>query len=189
MKKTILLIALIPLFFVSFAQNADKGDGKIKSNVRTNTREKMGDAKFINVSKIIYSAVTSGYKGKHLIAYVNDQLNAIIPAEEILIKGTSEMNVQIPIDKKDPNSELVDTVIRNEFNPDDFKGCNLLQDITKSDNPMKYSAEMIAISLNFSLNVTGIILPEQPMFWVKFSDLKTILDEKTYKELVEACIP
>jgi hypothetical protein len=182
MKKAILLMVVIPFFLVSFSQNS-------KSTVLTNAREKLGEQKFVRISKMIYAGVTTGINGKKIKAYQNDMLTTLITPEEILKKGSSEQAIQVAIDKKDPNSELIDTVIRVEFRPDDVKGFRLLQTVTKSAEPMNYSADMVGISLTFDMIVSGIRLGEQDLFYVKFEDLKTILDEKTFNELVDACIP
>jgi len=182
MKKTILLLATVPLFVLSFAQNN-------KSTVLSNAREKLGEQKFIRISKMIYAGATTGINGKKISAYQNDMLTTLITPEDLLKKGSSEMTVQTNSDRNDPNSPLIDTVIRNDFRPDDVLGYRLVQNITKSTEPMKYSAEMVAISLTFDLMVSGINVGEKDLFYVKFDDLKTILDEKTFNELVDACIP
>jgi hypothetical protein len=182
MKKAILFMIIIPFFFISYSQNT-------KSTVLTNAREKLGEQKFIRMSKMIYAGVTTGINGKKIKAYQNDMLTNVTTPEEIRKKGSTEESIQIPIDKKDPSSPLMDTVIRNDFRPDDVKGFRLLQTVTKSEEPMKYSADMVGISLTFDMVVSGIRLGEQDLFYVKFEDLKTILDEKTFNELVDACIP
>jgi hypothetical protein len=182
MKKILLLMAILPFFVSSFAQST-------KSTVLTNAREKLGNQNFIRISKMIYAAATTGFNGKKIIAYTDDLLTTIATPEDILKKGGKEEAIQVPVNPKDPDSELIDTVIKNEFRPDDIVGSRLVQSVTKSADMMKYSADMIAFSLTYDLFVSGMMLGEQDLFYVKFEDLKTILDEKTYNDFVDACIP
>ena len=190
MRKYFLLTALIPFFFNSFAQNSNIGGTEIKSNVLTIAREKLGEQKFLWIVKTIYLSAIKGVNGKPPVTvYQNELLTKVITPNEILKKGGTEETIQIPRYKNDPESQMIDTVIKNEFRPDDVKGCRLVQNITKSDDIMKYSAEMVAISLTYDLIVAGVHIEEPNLFYVKFADLKTILEDKMYSALVNACIP
>ena len=98
MKKTILILVLIPFFFLAIAQNS-------KSTVFTNAKEKLGDLKFTYISKIIYKGVTAGVNGKIIPAYSNEQLTSLVTPKEILQKGATEEAIQVPINKNDPNMD------------------------------------------------------------------------------------
>ena len=185
MKKILLLLAVAPFFLQSLAQNPETGSKNKRTIVRTNVRENLGDEQFLKISNLIYKSVTTGINGKTINAYQDISLKTLLTPEEILLKGAVEETVQIPVDK----DIYIDSVISIAFNPNNMKSCRLFQDITKSDKILKYSAEMIGISLTYELIITGMSIGDVDIFYVTFADLKTLLDEKTYNELVNACYP
>jgi hypothetical protein len=188
MKKIILLLAIVPFLFISCTQ---KGGSKRNSNVISNAKEKLGDQKFLQFSKLIFDAATKGINGKVIPAYQNDSLTLLLTAEEILKRGLVEQAVQIPMDKNDPTAPIIDSIIAIPLDPGkDINNFRIVQIITELKEKLKYSAEIVGMSLTFKFTIPGAnSFNDVPLFWVKFSDLKTVLDEKSYNELVDACIP
>jgi len=125
--------------------------------------------------RIIYDAAIKGYGGAPIPAYQNDSLTSVITAEDIIKKGGSETTTQVNIDRNDPNSELVDTVIRNEFRPSDIKRYLLMEDWIFDKQTSQFFIRIIAIAPMFEMQAAGLTLPEMPLFWVKWSDLRPVL--------------
>jgi hypothetical protein len=186
MKKIILLFAIVPFFIFSFAQNKDKG-GLQKSTSPTNAEEKLGKEKYVEICTAIYQCATKEYKSKKLTVYTDNSMSKVITPSEILQKGGMLESIQMA-DPYDSNM-IIDTVFMTPFTPDQTAGIRVVQNILKSDNIYKYTAEMIGISLSYHHMEKDKYIGEEDLFFVKLADLKGFLDEKTYTELVNACLP
>ena len=125
--------------------------------------------------RIIYDACTKGYGSAPITAYQSDSLTSVITAEEILNKGGSEESVQMA-DPNDPNSEiLIDTVIRNVFRPAEIKRFLLMEDWIFDKQTSQFFIRIIAIAPLYDLVVSGQNFGESELFWVKWTDLRTVL--------------
>ena len=128
--------------------------------------------------RIIYEAATKGYGGAPIPGFQNDSLTSVYTPEEILKRGGYEETTQVPIDKTDPNSELIDTVIRNEFRPEEIRRYRLMEDWIFDKQTSQFFIRIIAIAPLFVMKISGVSedkIKEQPLFWVKWSDLRQIL--------------
>jgi hypothetical protein len=137
--------------------------------------EFVGNYMMFEINKKMYAAVTTGIPAGSPVfpAYQSDSLSKTYTPEEVLGRGTSEENVQIP-DPNDPNgTTLIDTVILNSFRP----GGNKYSCISFE---WKYDAEkMIAIP---TINAIGMSLvyekDKKPAFntlyWLGWKDANKI---------------
>jgi gliding motility associated protien GldN len=128
--------------------------------------------------RIIYESAIKGYGGAPIPAYQSDSLLSVYTPEEILKRGGYEESTQVPIDKNDPNSELIDTVIINEFRPSEIKRYMLMEDWIFDKQTSQFFIRIIAIAPLFVAKITGVSedkIREMPLFWVKWSDLRQIL--------------
>jgi gliding motility associated protien GldN len=128
--------------------------------------------------RIIYEAAVKGYGGAPIPAYQNDSLTSMRTPEEISKLGGYEETIQVPIDSTDPNSELVDRVIRNEFRPEEIKRYCLMEDWIFDKQTSQFFIRIIAIAPMFVMKIPGVAedkIKEQALFWVKWSDLRQVL--------------
>jgi gliding motility associated protien GldN len=127
------------------------------------------------LNKIVYEAATKGYGTAPINAFHSDSLTAVITAEDILKKGTSEESLTM-VDPTDPDAErMIDTVIRNPFKIDDIKRFMIMEDWIFDKQTSQFFIRIIAIAPLFNMIESGMDLGEFPLFWVRWSDLRPIL--------------
>lgn len=125
--------------------------------------------------RIIYDACTKGYGSAPVTAYQSDSLTSVITAEEILAKGGDEESLQMA-DPNDVTGEtMIDTVIRNVFRPSEIKRFLLMEDWIFDKQTSQFFIRIIAIAPLYDLVVSGQNFGESELFWVKWTDLRTVL--------------
>jgi gliding motility associated protien GldN len=127
--------------------------------------------------RIIYDAATKGYGSAPIPAYRTDSLTSILTAEEILSKGGSEEAAQIADPNDDTGERLIDTVIRNQFNPKEIDRYVVMEDWIFDKQTSQFFIRIIAIAPLYKEKVTGVSidLGESELFWVKWTDFRPIL--------------
>lgn len=124
--------------------------------------------------RIIYEASTTGYGSAPITAYRNDSLVSFYTAEEVLGRGSEEEVIQYAPDPDYPDY-LIDSVITNPFRTSDIKRYEIMEDWVFDKQRSMFFPRIIAVAPLFVLSASGVDLGEQPLFWVKWDDLKKIL--------------
>lgn len=122
------------------------------------------------LSHVIWTNVTE--KGK-LTAYRSDSLTTIYTPEEVLKLGSYEQTIQITPDPNDPYY-TIDSTIFNEFEASKIQKYRLVEDWIFDRNSSQMYVRIIAIAPLYRPVAGGIELPEQPLFWLRYSEAREI---------------
>ncbi|MEX0968724.1 MAG: gliding motility protein GldN [Bacteroidia bacterium] len=122
------------------------------------------------LNKIVYSAATDG----SLTAYRNDSLSSIFTPEEVLERGGSESVVQIYPDPDDPYY-YIDSIVYNPYQPEKIIKFRMMEDWIFDKQSGLFFSRIIGIAPIFKPEIEGAELPEQPLFWLKWDELRDYL--------------
>lgn len=127
-------------------------------------------------NKLIYDLVITGEASStgKLKAYQSDTLNNAMTIEEISKIGGSCETVQIQIDPLDPYS-TVDSLVCTPFDPIMVKRWKIFEEWIFDKQRGMFFPRIIAIAPLYNPMANGIALPETPMFYVSYEDLRPIL--------------
>ncbi len=134
---------------------------------------------------IVYKAVTE--KGT-LTAYKSDSLTSFYTPEEVLKLGSYDKTIQVFPDPNDPYYSI-DSVVPVRFKPEDIKKYKLVEEWIFDRNTSEMYVRILAIAPLFRpvAGSTGIELPEQPMFYVKYNEARTIfVNEELFNRFNDA---
>jgi len=111
-----------------------------------------------------------------LTPYRSDSLMSIYTPEEVLDLGVYRENQQIinPDNPDDPY-DLIDTVISTDFDPLKINKFYLMEDWIFDKKHSLFFARIIAIAPVYQPIAGGIELPEQPLFWIYYPELRSVM--------------
>ena len=121
---------------------------------------------------MMYKAVLDGV----LTPYRNDSLVSIFTPEEVLDLGVIRENQQVinPANPDDPY-DLIDTVIITPFDPMKIEKFMIMEDWIFDKKHSVFFARIIAIAPMYQPIFGGVSLPEQPMLWVYYPELRNAM--------------
>jgi len=121
---------------------------------------------------MVYKAVNDGI----LTPYRSDSLMSIYTPEEVLDLGVYRENQQIinPDNPDDPY-DLIDTVISTPFDPLKIDKFYVMEDWIFDKKHSLFFARIIAIAPAYKPIAGGIELPEQPLFWIYYPELRSVM--------------
>ncbi len=121
---------------------------------------------------MMYKAVLDGV----LTPYRNDSLVSIFTPEEVLDLGVIRENQQVinPANPDDPY-DLIDTVIITPFDPMKIEKFMIMEDWIFDKKHSVFFARIIAIAPMYQPIFGGVPLPEQPMLWVYYPELRNAM--------------
>jgi len=137
---------------------------------------------------IIYRAVTE--KGT-LTAYKSDSLDqgSFYTPEDILKLGSYDKNIQVYPDPNDPYY-AIDYVIPVRFKPEEIRKYKLIEEWDFDRNTSEMYVRILAIAPMYRpvAGSTGIELPEQEMFYIKYNDdaRKLFVNEELFNRFNDA---
>ncbi|MDX5320221.1 MAG: gliding motility protein GldN [Bacteroidota bacterium] len=122
---------------------------------------------------MIYKAVNDGI----LTPYRSDSIVSIYTPEEVLDLGVYRENQQIinPENPDDPY-DLIDTVITTPFDPLKIEKFYIMEDWIFDKKHSLFFARIIAIAPAYRPIAGGIELPEQPLFWIYYPELRNVMN-------------
>lgn len=124
--------------------------------------------------RILYEAATTGYGSAPITAYRNDSLISFYTAEEVLSLGAEEEVIQYAPDPDYPDF-LIDSVITNPFRADKIIRYEVMEDWIFDKQRSMFFPRIIAIAPLYRPKLGGAELEEQPLFWLKWEDVRKIL--------------
>ena len=130
--------------------------------------------------EFIYDAVTKNASGDPIFrAYKNDSFVSFYSASEIVGRAGTEEVIQIqdPLYPDDPYM-VIDTTIITIYDPYKMKKVRLLEDWIFDHKHSVFFPRIIALAPLFQRDVSGIALPEEPMFWVKWDEVRNIFSQR-----------
>lgn len=134
---------------------------------------------------IIYKAVT---EKATLVAYKSDSLSSFYTAEEVLKLGSYDKNIQVYPDPNDPYY-AIDSVIPVRFKPEEIRKYKIIEEWIFDRNTSEMYVRILAIAPMYRpvAGSTGIELPEQEMFYIKYNDARTIfVNEELFNRFNDA---
>lgn len=125
-------------------------------------------------AKMVYNAVMS--EANPLTAYRTDSLLSFYTAEEVQELGVIKEEQQI-VNPNNPDDiyDLIDTTIITPFDPEKIVKWRIMEDWIFDKKHGLFFARIIAVAPLYKPNVGGVELPEQPLFWVKYADLRNYM--------------
>ncbi len=134
---------------------------------------------------MIYKAVT---EKATLVAYKSDSLTSFYTAEEVLKLGSYDKNIQVYPDPNDPYY-AIDSVIPVRFKPEEIKKYKLIEEWIFDRNTSEMYVRILAIAPMYRpvAGSTGIELPEQEMFYIKYNDARPLfVNEELFNRFNDA---
>lgn len=134
---------------------------------------------------IIYKAVT---EKATLVAYKSDSLTSFYTAEEVLKLGSYDKNIQVYPDPNDPYY-AIDSVIPVRFKPEEIRKYKIIEEWIFDRNTSEMYVRILAIAPMYRpvAGSTGIELPEQEMFYIKYNDARNIfVNEELFNRFNDA---
>lgn len=121
---------------------------------------------------MVYKAVNDGI----LTPYRSDSLMSIYTPEEVMDLGVYRENQQVinPENPEDPY-DLIDTVISTPFDPLKIDKFYVMEDWIFDKKHSLFFARIIAIAPAYKPIAGGIELPEQPLFWIYYPELRSVM--------------
>ncbi len=121
---------------------------------------------------MVYKSVNDGI----LTPYRSDSLMSIYTPEEVSDLGVYRENQQIinPDNPDDPY-DLIDTVISTPFDPLNIDKFYVMEDWIFDKKHSLFFARIIAIAPAYKPIAGGIELPEQPLFWIYYPELRSVM--------------
>jgi gliding motility associated protien GldN len=126
--------------------------------------------------RVIYDNVMNGV----ITAYkVDDSLTLEFPLtpEEVKKMGSFEEVIQVLIDPADPYAGTTDSIVFNEYKPEKIQKYRIIEDWIFDKKTSEFFPRIIAIAPLYKpvAGSTGIELPEQPMFWLRYEEARELL--------------
>jgi gliding motility associated protien GldN len=134
---------------------------------------------------IIYDAVS---EKATLIAYKNDSLSSMLTPEDVLKLGSYDKNIQVFPDPNDPYYSI-DSIIPVRFKPEEIRKYKLVEEWIFDRNTSEMYVRILAIAPMYRpvAGSTGIELPEQPMFYIKYSEARNLfVNEELFNRFNDA---
>ncbi|MCX6190350.1 MAG: gliding motility protein GldN [Bacteroidetes bacterium] len=134
---------------------------------------------------LIYKAVT---EKATLVAYKSDSLTSFYTAEEVLKLGSYDKNIQVYPDPNDPYY-AIDSVIPVRFKPEEIRKYKLIEEWIFDRNTSEMYVRILAIAPMYRpvAGSTGIELPEQEMFYIKYNDARPLfVNEELFNRFNDA---
>jgi gliding motility associated protien GldN len=134
---------------------------------------------------IIYRDVTE--RGT-LPAYRSDSLTSLLTPEDVLKLGSYDKTIQVYPDPNDPYYSI-DSVVPVRFKPEDIKKYKLIEEWDFDRNTSEMYVRILAIAPMYRpvAGSTGIELPEQPMFYLRYNDCRqAFINEEVYNRFNDA---
>lgn len=121
--------------------------------------------------EFIYFAVTDN--DPLFNAYKNDSFVSVYTPQDIKERAgiAEQLQIQDPLYPDDPYA-LIDTTIVTPYDPYKMKKIRLLEDWIFDHKHSVFFPRLIAIAPLFQRQVAGISLGEEPMFWVKWDEVR-----------------
>jgi gliding motility associated protien GldN len=128
------------------------------------------------LNKIIYTLVTTGESSStgKLKAYKTDSLDNAMTVSDVKKVGGSCETVSIQIDPNDPYNTK-DSTVCTPFDFTQIKRWSVYEEWIFDKQCGMFFPRIVALAPLYTPNLNGVPLPEQPMFWVSFADLRPIL--------------
>jgi gliding motility associated protien GldN len=128
------------------------------------------------LNKILYTLVTTGEdtKSGKLNAYRTDSLDKAMTVAEVKKLGGFCETISVQIDPNDPYNTK-DSTVCTPFDYTQIKRFQLTEEWLFDKQRGMFFPRIIAIAPLFKPNVSGVELPEQPMFYVKYDELRPYL--------------
>jgi gliding motility associated protien GldN len=110
-------------------------------------------------------------------AYTNDSLFAWMHPEDAKKRGGREYTLQVPNPFGDPDDpfDTIDTLIVEEFEHYKIVKYRLLEDWYFDHKHSVFKPRIMAIAPLFMLEFGGVEIGEQPMFWLRYDELRPLL--------------
>ena len=136
---------------------------------------------------IVYQAVT---EKATLIAYKSDSLDrgSFYTPEDVLKLGSYDKNIQVYPDPNDPYY-AIDSVIPVRFKAEEIRKYKLIEEWIFDRNTSEMYVRILAIAPMYRpvAGSTGIELPEQEMFYIKYSDARLLfVNEELFNRFNDA---
>lgn len=127
--------------------------------------------------QFVYDAVVSN--DPMFNAYQNDSFISIYTPQEILKRAGIEENIQVqdPYYPDDPYA-LIDTTIVTPYDPYKMKKVRMLEDWIFDHKHSVFFPRIIALAPLFQRQVAGISLNEEPMFWMKWDEVRGAFSQR-----------
>ena len=134
------------------------------------------------LSKVIWDAVFEGFENFPPIpAYMSDSLKTQISTAGILEICTLEIPTMVP-DPDYPNdpTALIQIMVKETLDPmTDIRKFRVMEDWVFDGKYSDFRPRIIAIApMHIPKTESGIPLPEQPLFWLKWEDLRPVLSQQ-----------
>jgi len=141
----------------------------------------MGKFTVKEFNEYIYQQALTG----KLPSYPNDSLNQAFNTESFRQLGRSEEIIEIVPDMDNPEFTF-DSVVVNEFRPEDILGNSISYKWGFNKSTYSYSLKIHALGITYNLHAADQDLGEQTLFWVKTDDLKRSLGKCRYQLLIKS---
>jgi hypothetical protein len=184
-KTKIYSILLILLLSCNYFKREDPKEVNITPR-KVELIKLLGEMLINDMNQKIY---TLSLEGK-IKAYKNDSLldKDQISLSKLKDIGSYQEAIQYAPNPKDPDL-LTDTVITNPFRITDICGNSIAEKWTFNQDKLVHRGMIWAFAINYKYRMQGnsaIDLPELPLFWIKYTDLKIIITKEQYKQLNKA---
>lgn len=134
-----------------------------------------------HMGKIVHQAVLNGV----LTPFKDDTLKTFYTPEEVKELGGVESTISIP----DPNFPddpyaMIDSTINEPFDPEKIVKWRVIEDWIFDRKHSRMIVRIIAIAPLFRPVIGGTELPEQPLYWIRWDDEKSLTNTDLRKFLV-----
>ncbi len=128
------------------------------------------------LNKLMYEMTTVGEDGNpgQLKAYKNDSLTSVYMVDEVKKMGAIEETVQVQVDPNDPYY-LVDSTVYTPFDYVSIRKYMIGEEWIFDKQRSQFFPRIDWIAPVYKPLLGGIELPEQPMFFVSWNELRNVL--------------
>lgn len=129
------------------------------------------------LNRVLYTLVTEGADAKgfgKLKAYRTDSLDKAMTIEDVKKLGGFTETVQVQLDENDPYNTK-DSNVYTPFDYSQVKRYKIAEEWIFDKQRGMFFPRIISIAPMYKPNLAGVELPEQPMYYINFEELRPIL--------------
>lgn len=126
----------------------------------------------------IHGYATGAFGSESVVrAFNNDSLYSWMSTEDAKKRGSKEYTIQVPNPMGDPDDpfDVIDTIIKEEFEAYKIRRYMLLEDWFFDHKHSVFKPRILAIAPLFMLEFGGVEIGEEPIFWLRMDELRPYL--------------
>lgn len=168
--------------WTSCDKSADKkiNGSYVLSRMKVDLKKPLGENFVFELNEKIYNEVING----NLKAYKNDSLNSIYTSEELIYQGATENLIVVTPDSS-YTEYTYDSIILSIFESSMIVSNLISKKWIHNKANNTFTGKLNAFSITHNLKVEGIVIPDQPLFWIKYNDLKKVTTKEKFAEITD----